>query len=172
MRHFINARQLILLILLLIAEYTFSPLFSFFKGRVDLLDLLILDYAFFWSWERVPFFALVIGLVRDSLGGHLFGIETLSLTISGLLLHWGAQKLEREVFPIRLGMSFLFVLISSLLSISLGAGMETSQNLSWGLIGYSFRTSFYTTALAPAFFWMTDRWFGRSLLLKQYRLFH
>ena len=171
MRHFIHTRQLILLALLLLADYTLSPLFSFLKGRVELLDLLILDYAFFWRWERVPFFGLWIGLVRDFLVGHLFGIETLSLTVSGLLLHLGAQKLEREIFSIRLGMSFLFVFISSLLSVILGTGIEASRGLSWDLIGYTLRTSIYTTALVPAFFWMTDRWFGRSLFLKQYRLF-
>lgn len=171
MRHFVSSRLLILLVLLLIVEYAFSPFFSSLKGRVDLLDLLVLDYAFFWSWERVPFFALTVGILRDFLGGHLFGIETLSLTATGLLLHFGTQKLERESFFIRFGMTFLFVLLSETLSLSLGAGLETSGGFSWNLMGYVFRTAIYTTAFAPAFFWTTNRWFRRSPFLRQFELF-
>jgi len=171
MRHFLSRRLLILAALLLALEYACVPLFSLLKGHLDLLDLLILDYAFFWSWERVPFLAFTLGLVRDFLGGHLFGIETVSLTLSGILLSLGIQKLERESFWVRLTLSFLFVWLTEMLSVSLGEWLEISKGLSWDLMGGVFWTTIYTTALMPGFFWFTGRWFKRTPVLKQYELF-
>ena len=171
MRRLLSARLLILVVILLALEYTFSPFFYLLRGRIDLLYLLILDYAFFWSWERVPFFALLMGLLRDFIGGHMFGIETVSLTVTGLLLSLGTQKLERESFLIRLGLSLLFVLLTETLSLSLGSWLETSQGLSFDLMGSVFWTTIYTTALAPIFFRLTNHWFKRTSFLRQYELF-
>lgn len=171
MRRFVSARLLILALLLLALQYCLSPFFQLLIGRIDFLYLLVLDYAFFWSWERVPFFALSMGLVRDFIGGHLFGIETLSLTLTGLLLYLGAKKLERESFLIRLGMTFLFVLLTESLSLGLGNSLEASRNWSWSLIASVFMTTIYTTAVSPGFFWLTHRWFKRTPILRQFELF-
>lgn len=171
MHRFISARLLILITLLLILEYALSPFFLFLKGRPDLLYLVVLDYAFFNPWERIPFFSLGVGLLRDFLGGHLFGIETLSFTLTGYLLSLGVQKLERDNLWVRLGMGFLFVGMTEMLSLRLAGWLETSKGFSLDLMGTVFLTTFYTIALAPGFFWLTNRWFRRLPLLKQYELF-
>lgn len=171
MPRFVSLRLLTLVVGLLTLEYCFAPFSSFFRGRLDLLYLLVLDYAFFWSWEAVPFFALSIGLLRDFVGGHLFGIETVSLTTTGFLLHLGMQKLERDNFWVRMGMSFLFIGLTEGLNFALGRGLEVSKGLSLNLMGGVFWTSLYTAALSPGFFWFTNRWFKRAPLLRQYELF-
>ena len=171
MRPFLSNRLLILIGLLLTLQYSFSSLFFLSKGRVDLLYLLLLDYAFFWSWERVPFFAFAMGLLRDFIGGHLFGIETISLTLTGFFLYWGVQKLERESFWVRWAIGFLFVSLAETLSVSLGRGLEISKGLSFDSIQSIFETTLYTGTFAPVFFWLMNRWFRRSPVLKQYELF-
>ena len=171
MHRFVTARLLILIGILLTLEYSFSSLFSPLRGRADLLYLIVLDYAFFWSWEAVPFFAFGIGLLRDFAGGHLFGIETASLTATGVLLYPVVQKLDRENFWVRIVMSFLFVWLTEILSISLGRGLEISKGLSGEFMGDVFWTALYTTALAPLFFRLTHLWFKRIPALKQYELF-
>ena len=171
MHHLFSPRILILALLLLALEYAFSPFFSALPGRADLLYLLILYYGFFLSWERVPYFAVAVGLLRDFLGAHLFGIETASLAASGVLLSFGIQKFERENPLVRLGLCLLFIGLSDTLSYSLVANLETGKSLSLSFIGNVFWTTIYTTALAPSFFWFTSRWLRRTPNLKQYELF-
>lgn len=171
MRHFVTRRLVIFTGILVAVQYLLTS-FSFpARSRLDLLYLLILDYAFSWSWERVPLFAFTLGLLRDFLGGHLFGIETLSLTATGFLLYGGVQKLERENFWVRFGIGFLFVGITETLSVSLGEALEVSRGLSFDAIGGILGTTFYTGIFAPVFFWLTGRWFHRTPALKQYELF-
>ena len=172
MRRFLSTRHLILVGLLLVFEYALSPFPAYLKGRVDLLYLLVLDYAFFWSWERVPFFALMIGLLRDFSGAHLFGIQTAALTATSLLLYLGTNRLERENALIRFGICFLFVALTEALSLGLAGWLEIPEEWSWGLMGSIFWTTIYTAAVAPGFFWLTDRWFQRvPTALRQYELF-
>lgn len=168
MHRLFSGRRLILLGGLLILQYGLEP---FFAGRVDFLSLLILDYAFFTSWERVPFFAAGIGFLEDLLGGHLFGIQTLSLAAAGLLLRLVLPKLERENPGVRHGVVFLFVALSELLSFGLGRLLEENRFL-WPAFGVSvFWTLLVTTALAPVFFVFTNRWLQRNSFLRQYELF-
>lgn len=171
MRRLVSGRQLILLVLLLLLQHGFSPFFFTLKGRPDFFYLLVLDYAFFWNWHRVAAFALGVGLVRDFLGGHLFGIETASLAVMGWFLDLGMRKLDRESPLVRLGMSALFVALTEFLSLGLGVWIETSKGLNFELMTGVFLTTIYTTALAPGFFWFTNRWFDRTPVLKQYELF-
>jgi rod shape-determining protein MreD len=171
MRELLSGRFLILVAGLVTLDYTLAAFFPPLGGKPDLLYLVILDYAFFWSWERVPFLALGLGLLRDFFGGHLFGIETLSLTATGFLLSLGTQKLERGSGWVRLVMSFLFIALTELLRVSLGRGIEFSRGLSFELIGSIFWTTIYTMALAPFFFWFTARWLKRIPVYTQYELF-
>ena len=172
MRHFLSARLLTLIGVCIILEYTLSPAIFLLNGRLDLLYLAVLDYAFFWSWERTPFFAMLIGLILDFFGGHFFGIQTVSLALTGWLLSLGVQKLERDIFWVRIIMSFIFVLCTETLSIILGSSIEISNGFKANFMGNIFQTSIYTTIFAPAFFWFTSRWFKRaSSTLRQYELF-
>lgn len=171
MHRFISARLLILIALVLVLEYSFSPFFLFLKGQPNLLYLVVLDYAFFGDWERTPFFSLGVGLLRDFLGGHLFGIEALSFALTGYLLSLGVQKLERDNLWVRLGMSFIFVWLTATLSLGLAGWLETSKGFSLYGMETVLLTTLYTTALAPAFFGLTNLWFRRVPLLKQYELF-
>lgn len=171
MRHFISPRLLIFLAILLTVEYSLAPLFVAMGGTVNFFYLVVLDYAFFRNWERVPFFAILVGFLLDCLGGHLFGIETVSFGISGFLLYLGTQKLERDNPWVQIVMGFLFIALTEILSFGLGAWLETSGHLSFKLLGDILRTSIYTTLVAPAFFWFTDKWFKRTPVFKQYELF-
>ena len=171
MRHFLSSRHVSLVAILLVLEYSFSPIFFSLSGRPDLLYLVVLDYAFFWSWQRAPFFAMMLGLVRDFLGGHLFGIQTVSFAVTGWALSLGIQKLERDVFMVRLGICFLFAALAETLSVVLGSSLETTHGFQWGLMKGVLATTGYTTLLAPAFFWFAGRWFKRTPVLKQYELF-
>lgn len=175
MHHFITARHLILAGLLLILQYSLSSLLFSWEGKPDFLSLLVLDYAFFGNWEFVPFFAFLTGFTRDFFGGHLFGIETLSFTLSGLLLYVGVQKLERESAAVRLVITFLFVgLVHGLnfiLALMTEAGLKPAPAFSGYLMAGIFWTACYSTVLSPGFFWLTDRWFKRKPILKQYELF-
>ena len=107
MRQFLSTRLLSFVAFCLILQYSFSPSIFLLNGRPDLLYLVVLDYAFFWSWERVPFFAVFIGILKDFLGGHLFGIETACLALTGWLLSLGIQKLERDIFWVRMVIAFI-----------------------------------------------------------------
>lgn len=170
MRPVLSNRLLILIGVLLALESVQSSLIHF-GGRVDLLYLLILDSAFFWDWEWMPLFAFGVGLLLDFFGGHLFGIETISLTASGCLLFIALQKLDRESIWVRWCVSFVFVALTETLSVSLGSWLELSRNPSFQLMGNVFQTTFYTTLMAPAFFWFTGLWFKRTPVLRQYELF-
>ena len=171
MHRLLSGRLLIFLVLLFALQHAFSPLFEWIGGRVDFLYLAVLDYAFFQNWELVAFFALVVGLVRDFAGGHLFGIETASLTSSGVLLWLGMPKLERESPWVRYGLVFLFVLITEAIGFTLGSRLE-APGVSPGTLAVNlFVTTVGTTAAAPGFFWLTARWFRRTPSLKQYELF-
>lgn len=167
----LSARFLTLVAFLLVLEYGLSPLFLFLKGRPDLLYLVVLDYAFFGNWERVPWLSLGMGLLRDFTGAHLFGIQALSFALTGYLLSLGVQKLERDNFWVRLGMGFLFVGMTETLSLGLAGWLETHRGFPPHLLGTIFLTTLYTTALVPAFFRLTNRWFERTPLLKQLELF-
>lgn len=171
MYHFVSARLLILVTGLLLIQYALAPFSLSWAGRPDLLYLIILDYAFFWSWEMVPFFALSIGLVRDLLGGHLFGIETACLTVTGIALGFGTRKLERNSPWVRGVVSLLFVGLTESLSISLGSWLDTSKSLSLRSTQSILWTTGYTVLLSPVFFGLTSRWFKRTSFLKQYELF-
>ena len=172
MRHFLSARLLTLIGVCIILEYTLSPAIFLLNGRLDLLYLVVLDYAFFWSWERAPFFAMLMGLILEFFGGHFFGIQTVSLALTGWLLSLGIQKLERDIFWVSMVMTFLFVMCAETLSTILGSSIETSNGFNVNFMGNVFRTSIYTTIFAPAFFWFTSRWFKRiPSALRQYELF-
>lgn len=171
MHRIISARLLILIFVLITCEYSLSGLSLLLKGRIDLLYLLVLDYAFFGKWEHVPFFAFATGLLRDCIGGHLFGIETASLTVTGLLAYFAVLKLEREIPWVRIVITSLFVFLTETISLSLGSGLEVGGGLTWALIEGSFWTTVYTTAFSPVFFWLTNHWFHRMVHLKQYELF-
>ena len=171
MHYFASPRVLVLTGLLFILQYSLSPLPIFWTGRPDLLYLLILDYAFFFKWQEAPFFAFGIGLLRDFMGGHFFGVETASLTAVTLLLGIGIQKLERDNSWVRLGMTCLFVLLVETLAVTMGAWFEHSEVSTFRLLPMIFWTTFYTALISPGFFWLTDRWFRRTHFLKQYELF-
>lgn len=171
MHRLVTLRHLTLLVVLVTLQYGFALLFWPLKGWPDLLSLAVLDYAFFWSWQRVPVFALGIGLLRDFSGGHLFGIETVTLALTGFLLSLGIQKLDRENISVRLGISFLFVALTGFLSAALGVWLETGKGFNGDLAAGVFLSTIYTTALAPGFFWMTNLWFRRPSVLRQYELF-
>ena len=171
MRQFLSSRLLGFVASCLILQYSFSSSIFLLNGRPDLLYLVVLDYAFFWSWERVPFFAVFIGLLKDFLGGHLFGIETACLALTGWLLSLGIQKLERDLFWVRMVMTFLFVAFTETLSVIIGSSLENANGFAWNSMKTVLTTTFYTTILSPAFFWLTDRWFRRTSALKQYELF-
>ncbi len=168
MYRFISGRLLILLALLIPLQYGLAPLLP---GQPDFLYLLVLDFAFFMSWERTPFFAAGVGLLKDLLGGHLFGIHTLTLSIMGVLLSLALQKLERENAWVRTAVTFLFVGLSEALSFSLGVWLEEKQMWGPGFFPSVFWTSLYTGLLAPGFFWFTHRWFKRTSFRRQYELF-
>lgn len=170
MHRFVTRHHLILLLLVLTLQFVLSPFF-YKGGRPDFFYLMVLDYAFFWQWEWIPLFALMIGLLRDFIGIHLFGIDTASFAFSGFLLYMAVQKLERENPWVRFFITLLFISLTETLSISLGRGLEASKGLSFDSIGSILWTIIYTTALAPGFFWFTGRWFKRSPFLKQYELF-
>lgn len=171
MRHFLSRRHLGLILLALLVEYALSPFLFSLNARPDLLYLVVLDYAFFWSWDKVPFFAMFVGLLRDFLGGHLFGIWTVSFSVTGWILSLGMQKLERDIFWVRMAITFLFAALTETLSVTLGASLETSGGFQIHFIESVFRTTCYTTLAAPVFFGFTNRWFRRTSFLKQYELF-
>ena len=170
MHRLVTGRLLTLAFLLLCLEGWLASFPDFFKGRPGLLPLLVLDYAFFRSVEKIPLFALLTGLARDFSGGHAFGIETLSFTITGFLLYLAILKLDHENILIRYGLVSLFVLLTESLNLALGVGVELSGRGSWHFAGPVFWAVLYTTALAPGFFWLTNRWFRRTPLLRQYEL--
>lgn len=171
MRHFISAKLMGLLALLIVFEHFLSPFLFSLGARLDLIYLLVLDYAFFWSWERAAFFALFVGLILDLFGGHLFGIQTITLTVMSLLLSLGIQKLERDLFWVKMMMTILFVALTETLGIILGLALETSSSFSWNFLGTVIRTTFYTALIAPVFYWFTEHWFKRSTAFRQYELF-
>lgn len=171
MHRLVTGRLLTLGFLLLCLEGWLASFPGLVRGRVGLLPLLVLDYAFFRSVEKIPFFALLAGLARDFSGGHAFGIETLSFTVIGFLLYLAILKLDHENALIRYGLVSLFVLFSESLSFALGVGVELSGRGSWRFVGLVFWAVLYTTAAAPGFFWLTNRWFRRTAFFRQYELF-
>lgn len=168
MHRLVTGRLLILLLILVPLQYGLAPLLG---ARPDFLYLLVLDCAFFLSWTLTPFFAAGIGLLKDLLGGHLFGIHTLALSIMGVLLGLALQKLERESAWVRAAVTFLFVGLTEAFSFCLGVWLEDKQFLGSSFFPSVLWTAVYTGLLAPGFFWFTNRWFKRVSFRRQYELF-
>ncbi len=171
MRHFLSSKLLGLLALVIVFEHVLSPFLFPLNAHIALVYLLVLDYAFFWSWERAAFFAMFTGLILDLFGGHLFGVQTLTLTMMSLLLSLGIQKLDRNLFWVQMIITVLFVALTETLGIVLGLALETSAGFSWNFMGNVLQTTFFTALVAPFFFWFTSCWFKRSLSFRQYELF-
>lgn len=171
MRHFLSSKLLGLLTLVIVFEHVLAPFLFPLNARLALVCLLVLDYAFFWSWERAASFAMFTGFILDLFGGHLFGVQTLTLTVMSLLLSLGIQKLDHDLFWVQMMITMLFVALAETLGIVLGLALETSAGFSLIFMGSVLRTTFFTALMAPFFFWFTSRWFKRSPSFRQYELF-
>jgi cell shape-determining protein MreD len=136
------------------------------------LYLMLLYVSFEWHWERTFALALLIGLIRDGVGSHPFGVETTVLCLVSVGLDFVVRKIERKAWMMRFALTFLylFLVFTGVLIVS---GLLGYRNfVTWTALGLCFQTAVYTTLGMPFFFFFTSRWFARRQVVRQYELFN
>ncbi|MBI4549466.1 MAG: rod shape-determining protein MreD [Candidatus Omnitrophica bacterium] len=87
-------------ILLVLAVFLISlyalPFIEIRGIKPDFWVLIVLFYAFRADWRTVPFFAFLIGLIKDILSPRYFGVEIFTLGMAALILSYTLGKLERQ----------------------------------------------------------------------------
>jgi rod shape-determining protein MreD len=146
------------------------PAFQIHSVYPSFLYLFICYAAFEWGPPKTVYVAFWAGLLRDFLGGGLIGLEATLLVALALALDFLVQKMERQMSGVHFFITFLFVFFAGALRLLVSYAGELPPSLVWGYLGTIAMTALYTSALLPAFSFLTSRWFGYSAT-KQYELF-
>ncbi|MFA6601030.1 MAG: rod shape-determining protein MreD [Candidatus Omnitrophota bacterium] len=171
MRHALSGRIIFYLFFLLILDLCFVPLAALHFVRPSCLLLVILYVSLEWQWERTVTLALLVGLMRDAVGSHPFGIETAVLVSASVALDFVVHKIERRSWLMRLAVTWVytFTVFSSLLLLSGFFGYR--EFLTREAFALCFQAAFYAALAMPVFFLFTSRWFARRQVIRQYELF-
>lgn len=171
MPRILSFRMMVYLWILLVLDLSLAPLFRLGALQPILLYLAILHAGFQWGSEKTVPVAVAVGLLRDLAGSHVFGLETGVLVCAALLLDLLVQKVDRQSFAVRMGVTFLFVFSVTTLLWMFSRFLGSTLSVSWDTFGTSLGTAGYGAVLAPVFFYLTARWFHDRAPLKQYELF-
>ena len=166
-----SGRVILYLLFLLVLDITLVPLVRIGFVRPVLEYLIILYAAFQWGWQKTLPIAITVGILRDFVSSQSLGIETSSLIFASFVLDLLVQKMEREIWFLRLTAAFLFVFCASMSSLILSSFLGEGIHVSGASVTIALGTSFYTAILMPPFFYLTARWFHDRFAFKQYELF-
>jgi rod shape-determining protein MreD len=141
------------------------------NARPVLIYLMMIYAAFEWHWERTAGLALVIGVLRDAVSAHPFGIEMTVLVLTSFVLDFVIHKIERHSWMMRLAVAGVFVLTVLLAQILLSVFLGSAKTITWQTGAVCFDSAVYTTLCVPPFFYFTSKWFSRRPIARQYELF-
>jgi rod shape-determining protein MreD len=171
MPRILSGRVVLYLVFLLVLDLSVTPLIRVGGFRPILQYLVILYAAFQWGWEKTIPMAIGVGILRDLTSSQILGLETVSLVFVAFLLDLLVQKIERDIFFLRVLAVFLFVFSVLMMNLILSNFLTDIPRFSWYEIGIAVGTSLYTAAVMPLFFYGTRYWFHDRTFLKQYELF-
>ncbi|MFZ5803207.1 MAG: hypothetical protein ACOY3K_08945 [Candidatus Omnitrophota bacterium] len=127
--------------------------------------------AFHWGGAKALPTAVMVGILRDTASTGFLGLETLSLVLASWPLMVAVQKLRRELWMLKAGITFLFVLTVLLIQGSIWMIFGRFSFQIEMLLGTLLGSALYTTLAAFPFFKLSDRWFEGRMHLKQYEFF-
>lgn len=144
-------RKIVLLFFLVffLSLYVVTPVVNVRGIGPDLWVLLLLFYAFRIDWKRSPLFAFSIGLLKDLLSAHFFGLETFALGASAILLSYVLGKVERDDPLIFTVSAFLFTLVYEWIVCAGFALTSDAVPLLPYFLARSFWSAVYTVAVFP-----------------------
>ncbi len=150
-------------------QMAFVPAISIEGVSPDLILLLIAFYAFAIDYREVVWMGFFLGLCRDFLSHSFFGLETVSLVCSSLLLQYAVMEFNRGDYFVTLLGVFLFSVTALAIPVLL---MMADSGASQAVSAFPkvLSISIYTAAIAVAIFPMLRRLFGLDPA-KQYELF-
>ena len=171
MHRLFSPRVILYTAILLTLDMTLVPLFRIGDSRFVLGYLLVVYAAFQWGWNRAVPTALFIGVLRDLLSTGMMGLETFSLFLSSLSLAFVSMKVQRESLLLRFFAAAGFVLTAVLIQLLL-SGFLTGIQYDYGYyLSITLGSAIYTGLAVPVFFFISAKWFGDHLAIKQYDLF-
>ncbi len=168
MPRLLTAKVILTVLILLALDLCFAPFFGVF--RPVFCYHLVLYGIFSADWKKAVGLAFLTGFLRDAVSIQPLGVEIFVLFSMTFILGFVVQKIERESWPTRLGLSFLFAFFVSFLNMFLTSFLN-ANSLPPYLIWISFCSALATALTAPVFFQIARIWFGERAFLKQYELF-
>ena len=170
MPRLVSAKVIIFFLLLAVLDGSVMPAFQIGSVYPSFLYLFICYAAFQWGAPKTVYVAFWAGLLRDLVGGGLIGLDSTLLVVLALALDFLVQKMERQLPGIYFIITFLFVFFAGASRLLVSYAGELPVSLVWKYLGMIAMMAFYTSALLPAFNFLTNRWFGHSST-RQYELF-
>jgi rod shape-determining protein MreD len=170
-RRVFSPKSLLLLAAVFMISLYALPFIEIRGVKPDFWVLLVLYYAFRADWRAVPFFAFVVGFIKDILSPRYFGIEIFCLGMAALLLSYTLGKLERQD-PLVIVLSASAFSLLYEIGICLGyVFVNATYDLTGILLLRALWISIYTLFCFPPVFFLFDHladlrrnyWFGGLL---------
>lgn len=165
-----SAKIILCFLFLTVLDGAVMPAFHIFSVFPSFLYLFVCYVAFEWGSQKTVYVAFWAGLARDLLGSGIIGVEATSLVAMALALDFLVQKMEREFPGMYFMITFLFIFFVGTLRLFLGCPEGLPPGVIWNYLGLNALAAFYSSALLPVFYFLSDRWFGQRSI-KQYELF-
>ena len=165
MSRLFSGKIFVLTLFFLLLEVVFLPYLNFGGYAPSPLLILVVFYAFYINWEKVPQYAILVGFLKEIFSSSMFGLQIVSFCLGALILRFLLRKVERENIAMQLAATFFFSLcVLSIFNLGLLKG-----NLflcDWLKI---FVVSIFNTVLSFFVF----IWFGHKIRVRdqQYELF-
>lgn len=140
----------LILIAAFILQLTLLDCIKIFNAKPNLLLLLITFFCLFYGWEAGLEAGFVSGLLIDIFSTDIFGINTLTLSITGLVIGNSSPKIFKESKMTQGFLVFIFSLISMLIHYVLASFISKIGyiNLSEYLFGLVIPSAIYTSILS------------------------
>lgn len=146
-----------------IVQLTVLDYFKIFGAKPDIIIALVIFYAIFFGPGRGLEAGFVAGLLKDIFSVDIFGVNTLSLALTGYIVGIFSPKLFRESISIQAMLVFVFTFISMLLHYFIGPYISKMAYISTSeyIFGLIIPASLYTSAVSVIIF---------AFLIKRYSL--
>lgn len=166
----ISKRIIVLTLLFLLLDVVLIPHFGLRNYSPSFLLVLVVFYAFYVDWENVPYFAFLVGLLREVFSNSAFGLQIISFLIGAFVLRFLLRKVDRESLSMQLLATAIFsVLVLSVFNV--GFLMMKSR---FSLFLCDWSKIFLVSGINTALSFFVFLWFGRKMKVRdrQYELFN
>ncbi len=156
-----NALNPIIVILAAFLAIYFQSSFDLFRNlfgvQIDLLPALMVYTSLTLGIVSVALFALVSGLLFDSLSANPFGISVFPLFLIGFALHRFHGLLLREQISAQFAFGAGASLLSPLITLLILLSGNNNPLVGWGTIWQLLVLGLTGGLLTPVCFWILDR---------------